>query len=131
MSSTESTKKTGTAARWPAPFDKRFCPVSSYFLANIGRLKLKPQEALLIIQILDHKWGERLPHPSIQRLANKMGLSERTVRTHLSNLNRRGLVVRKRRTGLNASGRVGIQTNQYDFEGLYREMEKLRRKSGG
>lgn len=122
---TKKKKATGVEARWPGRLSKeQFVPVSSYFLANYHRLRPHPgaagltsTEAMLIIQILDHKWSEKAPFPSIGRLADRMGMGKRHIRNTLKRLGELGYV---RRVQISDSS-----TNRFYFEGLYEALEEL------
>jgi hypothetical protein len=112
------------ALRWSGPLSAQFCPVSSYFLANYHRLASQPgerglnsTEAMLIIQLMDFKWDERLPFPSLGTIADRMAITRRHVRDTLKSLEGRGYV--KRIANTNGG------TNKYDFAGLIGKLETL------
>lgn len=101
-----------------------FCPVPSYFLANYYRLPppvagqrgLTSTEALLIVHLLDFKWDEHHPFPSVEMLATRMGMSKRMIRRAMSHLEECKLVERiidRRRA------------NRYDLSGLFVALERL------
>jgi hypothetical protein len=91
--------------------------VSSYFLGNYCRLNpagggLTSTEAMVIIQLMDHKWDERAPYPTVRTLAKRMGLSVRAVRSALENLQKMGYLQRE-------PSSVG-GPNRYHLEGLFK-----------
>jgi hypothetical protein len=111
-------------ARWTKRLAAQFCPVSSYFLANYHRLKPHPQgrslnstEAMLIVHLVDHKWDDRAPFPTVGTLAKRMSLSARGVRNALQMLESAGYVRRE------ASATGG--PNRYHLQGLFSALEEL------
>lgn len=104
--------------------DRGFCPVPTYFLQHYHRLpppragqkELAPNEVLLLIHLLDHKWTEAHPFPSSETLAKRLGVSTRMVRKMASNLEDWGLIQR-------IIGRR--RTNRYDMSGLFQALERL------
>ena len=119
-----STKITGVEARWPGRLSKAFSTVSSYFLANYHRLRPHPgargltsSEAMVVIQILDFKWSEAAPFPTLKTIATRMGISQRQVRSIVKQLEE-----------LEYLERVQVSdwsSNRFYFEGLYAALEKL------
>lgn len=111
------------AARWTARLGARFCPVSSYFLANYHRLEpphvkaLHPTEVLTIIHLLDFKWDERAPWPTVGTLAERMGLSSRAVRDATKSLEDRGLLRRAQK--------YDGGPNTYDLRQLFERLESM------
>lgn len=110
--------------RWTARLAKSFCPVSSYFLANYHRLRpheqakgLTSTEAMVLIQIMDHRWDERAPFPAMKTLAQRMGLAARTIRAAIKNLEDLGYIRRERS--------IWGGPNRYHFKGLFEALEKL------
>jgi hypothetical protein len=110
--------------RWTPLLAKRFCPVSSAFLELYHELRphsgargLNSTEAMLLIHLIDHKWDERAPFPTVARLATRLGLSTRMVRGALKNLEDNGYV---RRDPMPNGG-----PNRYHFDGLFRALEAL------
>ncbi len=111
------------ANRWTPKLAKQFCPVSSYFLKNYRRLKphdgakgLSNTEAMLIIHIMDHKWGPQAPWPTVKTLATRMSLNVRTVRAMVKRLE--GLDYIKREPML-------YGPNRYQMQPLFDALEKL------
>ena len=117
-------KKNTVENRWTPRLGKQFCPVSSYFLANYHRLRphesaqgLSSTEVMVVIHLMDHKWDSRAPYPTLGRLAERMGLSTRAVRSALQTLQGLGYVQRE------ASPSGG--PNKYHLEGLFNALEAL------
>lgn len=118
---TANTSKVGR--RWTALLGEQFCPVSSYFLANYHRLGatgergLNATEALLIIHIMDFKWDDAMPFPTVGTLAQRMGITRRHVRDTLRSLQQRGFLARI------PGARGGA--NRYNLDGLMTALEIL------
>lgn len=110
--------------RWTARLGTRFCVVSSYFLGNYHRLKAGPgepglssTEAMVVIHVMDFKWDEKHPFPTVGTLATRMGVSVRHVRDTLKALQDRGYLTRI------PGARGGA--NRYDLDGLFKALETL------
>lgn len=111
-------------SRWTPQLAKRFCPVSSFFLSNYHRLKpheaargLNSTEALLIIHLMDYKWDDRAPFPTLTTISKRMGLTVRAVRSAVKNLEDLGYLKRER-------SRSG-GPNRYHLQGLFKALEEL------
>jgi DNA-binding MarR family transcriptional regulator len=72
---------------------------------------------MLVIQLMDFKWDERAPFPSVGRLAKRMGLTPRAVRAALRSLETSGFIKRE------YSHDGG--PNRYHFGGLFAALERL------
>jgi Helix-turn-helix domain len=121
---TQNTNKYSVEARWSKLLAERFCPVSSFFLHSYHRLcphagarGLNSSEAMLIIQLVDFKWGADAPWTTVPLLAKRMGLTPRQVRATLRSLEQLGYVKR-------APSMTG-GPNRYHLEGLFAALEKL------
>jgi hypothetical protein len=82
--------------------------------AHQATLGLTPQQVWFVAYILGRRWTTQLPHPSLRRMAQRTGYSERQIHNIKDELVSRGylrLVHRQGRGG-------GQDTNGYDFSGL-------------
>ena len=116
-------KLTGMKARWPGKLSTgSFVPVSSFFLEHNHRLepKLNSTSVLLIIHILDFKWTDDAPFPSLSRLATRMNLSKRHIRSTLRNLEEAEYLTTYRPTR--------TSQNRIDFTPLYQKLERIMEK---
>jgi hypothetical protein len=105
--------------RWtPSLATKGFTPVATAFLEHYRELNITVAEAMLVVHILSHKWTDAMPFPSLTRLADLMGVSERYVRKMLKSLEGVHYLKRVYRTGTSST---------YDLSGL---MTALERKVG-
>lgn len=117
--------------RWtPKLASKGWSPVSSFFLANYHRLDSGPgtkplssTAAMLVVQLIDHKWTRDAPFPTVKRLATRMGLTDRSIRLILNTLNELGLVRREPRY-------VG-GPNEYHLDGLFQRLEGMMTADAG
>ena len=103
---------------------RSFTPVSNFFLENYSSLKesekergLNSTEAMFIIHIMSYKWGDDKPFPSLQTIAERMGLSRRQVRNVVKNLENSGYLKRH----LRSRGR----TSEYDVQKLLDKLYEL------
>lgn len=86
------------------------------------RLGLSGMQLAVLIQLADFWWQpDNKPHPGKQRLANRLGVTERTIQRNIAALEQAGYVERKARYG--QSG--GRKTNIYDLSGLVRKLKEL------
>jgi len=98
-----------------------FCAVPLAFLEHAHRLRtrdgkrLNASEVLLIVNLLSFKWGEAMPFPSVESLAQRMGMGDRAVRKMLTRLHEAEIVERVQR-GKRAS-------NRYDMSKLFAKLE--------
>jgi DNA-binding transcriptional ArsR family regulator len=99
-----------------------WCIVPSLLLRGQKRLRLGPAELAVLLQLLDHWWeAERLPFPSKEALADRLGVSERTVQRHVQALEAAGYV---RRIARHNAAR-GQQSNHYSFDGLVAALKRI------
>lgn len=118
---TDSAKQ--VSRRWtPALMKTGFTPVSIFFLENYSALPnpLTHAEALLVIQLMRHKFDREAPYPGFARLAKRMGVTSTAVRGYARSLERKGYLRREMRTSL---------TNKFHLEPLFDALEKLLKKS--
>lgn len=99
-----------------------FCIVPSLLLRAQQRLGLNPTQLAILLQLCDFWWQkERLPYPSKETLAGRLGLSPRQVQRHVAELEGVGLVRRIERRASHG----GKRTNCYDLAGLVRRLKEL------
>jgi DNA-binding MarR family transcriptional regulator len=101
-----------------------FCAVPSFFLKNYHRLppavpggrQLTSTEAMFIIHLLDHKWDEQAPFPSLEMLSVRMGVTSRALRKAVAHLEACGLL--ERSPGPR-------RKNRYDLTKLFEALERI------
>ena len=100
-------------------YGRPYVPVPRFVLDNIGRLGLTPQQALLLILLMDYKYSpEREVFPLQKTLANKLGLSTRQVRTHLKKLEQNGFIEIVTHTQKS-------RRNTYKLDGYLEKLERV------
>lgn len=111
------------AQRWTPALIKAggFTPVSVFFLENYSRLPhpLTHAEAMLVIQLVRHKFDDKAPFPGFPSLGKKMGVTPTAVRGYARSLEEKGYLKREMRTA---------QTNKFHLEKLFTALEQLARK---
>ena len=113
------------ATRWTLELARRgYTPIVKAFVEHAGRrggrkgggLGLNPTQMMIVIQLMSFKRDIRMPFPAIKTIAARLGLSDTTVRTNLSALARRALIVKHMERG---------STTSYDLSPLFRRLETL------
>lgn len=100
-----------------------FCIVPSLLLQMQHRLSITPVQLAIIMQLSDFWWQrDNLPHPGKKKIAQRLGITERTLQRHIADLEAAGWVRRIQRTH---SAHGGKQSNQYDFAGLVDRLSEL------
>lgn len=103
--------------RWTPRLAKAgWTPICDYFLKNLRRLNVSPTEAMVIIQLMSFKWDEKAPFPALKTIANRLGITSTSVRSHIRKLEKRKLLTRSFTTGT---------TNRFFLEPLFLKLEAL------
>lgn len=112
----QSREKRNPAARWTPALAKNWTPVADAFLANYASLEppITSLEAMLIIQLIQHKWDKNAPFPGFETLAKRMGVTPTAVRNHARSLEKKGYLRRELRIS---------QTNRFHLDGLFSKLE--------
>lgn len=102
--------------KWTAQVMKLgFTPLPSLLLRGQARLGLTPEQLNVLLQIVEHWWeADKLPFPSKDTLARRMGKSPRQVQRYLTELENDGFISRIERF----NGRKAQVSNAYDLGGL-------------
>lgn len=109
----------GAAQRWTESLIKGgFTPVSDFFLKNYSALvpPISTPEALFIIHLVSFKWTSKAPRPSMRRIAERMAVSEVSVRGYARSLEDKKYLLRIMRVG---------RTNQFRLRPLFNALEAL------
>jgi len=107
---------------WGNTTRKGFTPVPRLFLNNYVAMGITCGEAMCVIHILDYSWDGSKPFPKIATVADKMGLSEATVRSYVRNLRNNGFLKTHNRKG---------RSNAYDFSPLFERLKACIEEAGG
>jgi predicted transcriptional regulator len=97
-----------------------FTMIPNVLLENAHVLGITPSELVVLINIESHRWGTRLPYPSVQRLAKRTGMSERHITRLITSLERKKLIWRQRRKS---------KTNEYDISPLITKLDIISTES--
>lgn len=112
MSRSENEPEWYFESKWPPEVASLgFTMVPNALLKFYPVFGLTPSEFLALVNIESYRWNaERLPFPSVEKLALRMGVSERTVtRTITSLQDKKGVLIRYKRTNT---------SNEYSLEPL-------------
>lgn len=111
-------------AKWGAEImAKGFTIVPNIFLSQQHVLGLSSPQCLLLLHLMTYWWEpERNPFPSKAILAQRMGLSERQVQRHISDLIKAGFLRRRQET---LRGRKGRFIISFDMSGLVKKLQDL------
>jgi DNA-binding transcriptional ArsR family regulator len=110
--------------QWDGEVNQKFglCLIPSLLLRSQQQLRLNPTQLLLLVQLCDLSDDPgQPPAPSKKTLSERLGLSERQIQRHLSELEKVGLIARIERLGPEG----GLLANAYDLSGLRMALKKL------
>src|SRR5260221_13609539 len=79
-------------------------------LDSYARLGLTPAEMLFVVHVWQFWWTHRNPYPSLARIADRMDMSRRQMRSYVSSLRSKGFLVVHER---HLAG-MGQATSEYD-----------------
>lgn len=101
----------GVGRRWPQELVKEgWTPVVNRFLADYHTFGITSAQAMLLIHIISHKWDDNMPFPSARTLAERMGVTEISIRNGVRLLEKKGLIRRFHQPG---------KPNLYDLKPLF------------
>ena len=109
--------------RWgKVTLEPGFVLLPSALLRGQSRLKLDATELVVLAHLVDHWWtAKEMPFPSKRRLAERMGVSEKTVQRAVARLEAEKLVRRVARH-YSAGGQT---SNLYDLSGLVTRLQDI------
>jgi hypothetical protein len=123
MTNKSSKKKYSFKEKWAPELERDgYVQVSTFFLENYFRLKpyeLTHGEAMFVIHLMQHKWGTDAPFPSYKTIAQRMGVSTKTVRRMAASLQLKKYIKREVRIGT---------TNRFHLQNLMTALVALRAK---
>jgi len=97
-----------------------FTAVPNLVLENYAALGITPTEMMFIIQVWQYWWRIRDPYPSLNTIAEKLGVSRRQTQRYADGLRTKGLLETSQRY---VEG-IGQLTNEYDFTPLLRAIRE-------
>ena len=87
------------AKKWAAELEgDGHVQISTFFLENYHRLKpysLTHGEAMFVVHLMQHKWGQEAPYPGYKTIAKRMGVSHKTARRLAKSLEDKKYLVRE------------------------------------
>lgn len=109
--------------RWgKALVDAGWLGFPSVFLRRQQALGLDALDVNILLQLVDHWWErDNLPFPSKKTLADRIGVTPRTIQRRIARMESAGFIARMARRHNNG----GNKTNRYSFDGLIREAERF------
>ncbi|MFN8526776.1 MAG: helix-turn-helix domain-containing protein [Chloroflexota bacterium] len=96
-------------------------PAPSVLLRHAGELGLTPQELVLVLYILDKKWGSEWPYVSMLQAADELGRHKNKVYSWKQSLIRKGYLTATPRT---VPG-IGRRADYCDLSGLFAALERF------
>ena len=119
---TEKSKRS-LEKRWSKEvLEPGFTFVPSVILRAQARLHIDATELAVLLHLIDHWWeDDAMPFPSKKRLAERLGVSEKTVQRAVKRLEDEGLIKRHPRS--HASG--GQASNRYDLSPLVEKLKPI------
>jgi predicted transcriptional regulator len=110
--------------RWGEALDAGFLVVPVTLLRHQKALRLTDGAMVVLLNILAAWWYEsRLPFPSTKTIADRMGVTTRSVQRHLASLEKRGLIRRLRNQA--GSDGLNVLVTRYDPAGLVERLKGL------
>jgi DNA-binding transcriptional regulator YhcF (GntR family) len=103
-------------AKWSKPLMKAgWNAIPNIIIEKQHALGLDAIDMNIIVHLSSYWWtAGNLPHPSVEKIANAIGVKPRTVQKRIKALSELGLLSRTERRHT----RKGSDTNLYGFEGL-------------
>lgn len=99
-----------------------FTFVPSVILRAQARLHIDAVELTVLLHLIDHWWDDdTMPFPSKKRLAERLGVSDKTIQRAMKRLEDEGLIRREARS--HSSG--GQASNRYDLSPLVEKLKPI------
>jgi len=124
--STDTTTESAASAKWGAALDAGFQIVPNVLIRAQSKLGLDPLDLAILLNITLHWWDTRdLPYPRTSMIANRVGVSVRTVERRLERMQNDHLLVRHppERT------KDGLAVRRFDLSGLVQRLQKFAQKN--
>jgi hypothetical protein len=122
--------KTKIVQIWGDILDEGFTSVPNILLRYRSNLGIKPHHLALIIDIMSFKWDTENPFPSYSTLAQRAGVTERSIRKTIQELEEMNLLIRTQRFDEETGAQI---TTIFDFRPLIQRLieEVKKAKEGG
>lgn len=103
--------------------DVGFTVIPSVLLRSQARLKIKCNELAVLVHLIEHWWKPgSMPWPSKKTIAERLGISDKTVQRAMVKLEREKLILRKSRFLKTSKGRT---SNEYDLSPLVTRLKEI------
>jgi DNA-binding transcriptional regulator YhcF (GntR family) len=118
-------------ARWGSAIAKSgWTAVPNIFLDKLHTIGLKPRETIVLILLMRYWYeADKPPFPSKKRLADALGVDERTVQRATSALENLRLVEKRQRRLRQPDGRGRPGSNTYTLNALRKTLEPFAREA--
>jgi DNA-binding MarR family transcriptional regulator len=111
-------------AKWGSALDAGFQIVPNVLIRAQTKLGLDPLDLAILLNILVHWWRpEELPYPRTSMIANRIGVSVRTVERRIEKMQSTGLIVRHP----TEKTPDGLGVRRFDLTGLVERLRKFAR----
>ena len=108
--------------KWRGSLDTGWTVIPSALIRGLPRLHIGAGELAVLISLIDYWWApDDPPWPSKKALAERLGVSQKTIQRHLAVLRQEGLIVSEARH--RAGG--GQTSNRYDLTPLVAKLEAI------
>ena len=108
--------------KWRSSLDTGWTVVPSVLIRGLPRLHIGAGELAVLISLIDYWWSpDDPPWPSKKALAERLGVSQKTIQRYLAVLKLEGLIVSEARH--RAGG--GETSNRYDLTPLVAKLEEI------
>lgn len=102
--------------------DLGFCVVPSIFIEGQHKLGLNSQQTTVLMHLISYWWEkDKKPHPAMQTIADRMGISKRQLQRYMTDLEDSGLIKRIYRKNDNK----GKLSNEFDLSGLVTKLQSI------
>jgi len=108
--------------KWRTSLDAGWTVIPSALIRGLPKLHIGAGELAVLIVLIDIWWApDNMPWPSKKLMAERLGVSQKTIQRSLAALQREGLIVSEWR--YRAGG--GQTSNQYDLSPLVAKLEEI------
>jgi len=108
--------------KWRSSLDTGWTVIPSALIRGLPRLHIGAGELAVLISLIDYWWApDDPPWPSKKALAERLGVSQKTIQRHLAVLQQEGLIVREARHRVGG----GQTSNLYDLTPLVAKLEAI------
>lgn len=108
--------------KWRSSLDTGWTVIPSALIRGLPRLHIGAGELAVLISLIDYWWApDDPPWPSKKALAERLGVSQKTIQRHLAVLKQEGLILSeaRHRTG------GGQTSNRYNLTPLVTKLEAI------